>query len=52
MGGGGGGRGRQNKNNRPINLPKFISFSTDYKYTYHTLNIYEQYIYIHTYIIL
>ena len=26
-------RGRQNKNNRPINLPKVITFSTDYKYT-------------------
>ena len=23
----------QNKNNRPINLPKVITFSTDYKYT-------------------
>ena len=26
-------RGRQNKNNRPINLPKVITFSTDFKYT-------------------
>ena len=25
--------GGQNKNNRPINLPKVITFSTDYKYT-------------------
>ena len=24
-------RGRQNKNNRPINLPKVITFSTDFK---------------------
>ena len=34
-------RGRQNKNNRPINLPNVITFSTDFKYTtqsylYHT----------------
>ena len=27
--------GRQNKNNRPIKLPKVITFSTDYKYTTH-----------------
>ena len=26
-------RGRQNKNNRPINLPNVITFSTDFKYT-------------------
>ena len=26
-------RGGQNKNNRPINLPRVITFSTDYKYT-------------------
>ena len=26
-------RGRQNKNNRPINLSKVITFSTDFKYT-------------------
>ena len=26
-------RGRQNKNNGPINLPKVITFSTDFKYT-------------------
>ena len=25
-------RGRQNKNNRPINLSKVITFSTDFKY--------------------
>ena len=25
--------GRQNKNNRPINLPNVITFSTDFKYT-------------------
>ena len=25
--------GGQNNNNRPINLPKVITFSTDYKYT-------------------
>ena len=31
--GGGGGGGGQNKNNRPINLPKVITFSTDYNYT-------------------
>ena len=24
---------RQNKNNRPINLPNVITFSTDFKYT-------------------
>ena len=41
--GGGGGGGGQNKNNRPINLPKVITFSTDYDITppnpnlYHTL---------------
>ena len=26
-------RGRQNKNNRPINLPNVVTFSTDFKYT-------------------
>ena len=47
-------RGRQNKNNRPINLPKVITFSTDFKYTTqseplsYTTNII--FIYIHTYI--
>ena len=25
-------RGRQNKNNRPINLPNVITFSTDFKF--------------------
>ena len=38
-------RGRQNKNNRPINLPNVITFSTDFKYTTHNKYI----IYIHTY---
>ena len=47
-------RGRQNKNNRPINLPNVITFSTDFKYTTqsyplsYTINI--LFIYIHTYI--
>ena len=31
-------RGRQNKNNRPINLPNVITFSTDFKYTKKTIN--------------
>ena len=30
---GGGGGGKQNNINRPINLPKVITFSTDYTYT-------------------
>ena len=29
---------RENKNNKPINLPKVITFSTDFKYT--TINTY------------
>ena len=34
-------RGRQNKNNRPINLPKVITFSTDFKYTTQSYNLYH-----------
>ena len=40
-------RGRQNKNNRPINLPNVITFSTDFKYTTHKKYI----IYIAIYIL-
>ena len=47
-GGGGGGGGVQNNNIRPINLPKVITFSSDYKYTPPNPNIYHtQYTYIY-----
>ena len=42
-------RGRQNKNNRPINLPNVITFSTHHPIL--TFIIHNKYIiYIHTYI--
>ena len=34
-------KGRQNKNNRPINLPNVITFSTDFKYTTQSPNHYH-----------
>ena len=37
-------RGRQDKNNRPINLPKVITFSTDFKYTTQSFIIHNKYI--------
>ena len=46
-------RGRQNKNNRPINLPKHspqTSSTPPNRNLYHTQYIYYLYTYIHTYI--
>ena len=34
-------KGGQNNNNRPTNLPKVITFSTDYKYTPPNLSVYH-----------